>query len=71
MELPEEKEDFVLKGTIIGGDNSVAFINDQVLGVGETIHGFTVVSISAAKAVIKNDKEEITVLLEDKLDEML
>ena len=70
MGLPEEKEDFVLKGTIMDGENSVAYINEQVLGVGDTIHGFTVVSISDAKAVVRNDKEEITVLLEDKFDEM-
>ena len=68
---PMEKESFVLKGTIIDGENSVAFINEQVVGVGDTIHGFIVVSISDSKAVIRNDKEEITVLLEDKLDEML
>ena len=69
--LPEEKEDFVLKGTIIEGENSIAYINEQVLGVGDTIHGFTVVSINDAKAVIRNDKEEITILLEDKFDEIL
>ena len=71
VELPEEKEDFVLKGTIIDGENSVVYINEQVLGIGDTIHGFTVVSIHDAKAVIRNDKEEITVLLEDRFDEML
>ncbi len=69
--VPEEKEDFVLMGTIIDGENSVAFINDQVLGVGDTTHGFTVVSINDAKAVIRNDKKEITVLREDKFNEML
>ena len=29
------KDGFVLQGTIIDGDNSVAFLNDQVLGLGE------------------------------------
>ena len=69
MGLSMEKKVFILKGTIIDGKNSVAFINDQVLGIGGKISGFTVVRISDTKAVIRNEKEEITVLLEDETDE--
>ncbi len=40
------------------------------MGLGDIFNGFTVVEITADKAVIKNEEEEITVLLlEDELDE--
>jgi hypothetical protein len=64
-------EDIILKGTIIDGDNSVAFLNDAIVGLGNSFNGFIVVEITANKAVIKNEEEEITLLVEDGLDEKL
>ena len=66
---PSEIDEFVLKGTIIDGDNSVAFLNDETVALGDTFNGFTVVEITADKAVIKNEEEEITLLFKDALDE--
>jgi hypothetical protein len=68
--LAEEEETFVLKGTIIDGENSVAFLNDEVLAIGESLDGFTLVQIASDRAVLKNKEEKITVLLEDGIDEM-
>lgn len=69
---PSEEDDFVLKGTIIDGDNSVAFLNDEVLGLGETFNGYTLVEITADSATIKNGEDVITVLPEkDEIDEKL
>ena len=71
MGSPEEEE-FVLKGTIIDGDNSVAFLNDEVLSLGETVNGYTLVEITADSATIKNGEDVITVLSEkDEIDEKL
>ena len=66
---PSEIDEFVLKGTIIDGDNSVAFLNDETVALGDTFNGFTLVEITADKAVIKNEEEEITLLFKDELDE--
>lgn len=72
MTGPSEAEEFVLKGTIIDGDNSVAFLNDEIVGLGEPFNGFTVVEITANSITIKNEEDEITVLEEeDGLDEKL
>lgn len=71
MMSPSEAEEFVLKGTIIDGDNSVAFLNDEIVGLGNSFNGFTVIEITADKAVIKSEEEEITLLVEDGLDEKL
>ena len=67
---PPEIEDFVFKGSMIDGDNSVAFLNDEVVALGETFNGFTLVEITADKAVIKNEEEEITLLFKDEFDEI-
>ena len=66
---PAEIEEFVFKGSMIDGDNSVAFINNEVVALGETFNGFTLVEITADKAVIKNEEEEITLLFKDEFDE--
>ena len=66
---PSEIDEFVLKGTIIDGDNSVAFLNDETVALGDTFNGFTLVEITADKAVIKNEEEEITLLFKDEFDE--
>ena len=66
---PSEIDEFVLKGTMIDGDNSVAFLNDQTVALGDTFNGFTLVEITADKAVIKNEEEEITLLFRDEFDE--
>ena len=66
---PSEIDEFVLKGTMIDGDNSVAFLNDETVALGETFNGFTLVEITADKAVIKNEEEEITLLFKDEFDE--
>jgi hypothetical protein len=66
---PPEAEEFVLKGTMIDGDNSVAFLNDEIVALGDTFNGFTMVEITADKAVIRNEEEEITLLFKDELDE--
>jgi hypothetical protein len=67
-----EEEAFVLKGTIIDGDNSVAFLNDEVMSLGETVSGYTLVEITAESATIKNGEDVITVLPEkDEIDEKL
>lgn len=72
MTGPPEAEEFVLKGTIIDGDNSVAFLNDEIVGLGEPFNGFRVVEITATSITIKNEEDEITVLEEeDGLDEKL
>ena len=63
-----EEEDFTLKGTIIDGNHSVAFLNDEVLSINDTINGFTVVEITENRTVLKNSQKEITILQEDKLD---
>lgn len=68
-ELPIEKEGFILKGTLMDGNNSLAFLNDQVLGIGDRFNGFTVVQITDDKAVIRNGEKEITLLIEDPIDE--
>jgi hypothetical protein len=69
---PPEVEEFVLKGTIMDGDNSVAFLNDEIVSLGEPFNGFTVVEITATSITIKNEEDEITVLEEeDGLDEKL
>ena len=69
---PQEDDDFVLKGTIIDGENSVAFLNDEVVGLGETVNGYTLVEITADSATIKNGEDVITVLPEkDEIDEKL
>lgn len=65
---PSEIDEFVLRGTIIDGDNSLAFLNDETVALGDTFNGFTVTEITADKAVIKNEKEEITLLFKDELD---
>lgn len=68
----QEEEELVLKGTILDGDNSVAFLNDEIVGLGEPFNGFTVVEITATSITIKNEEDEITVLEEeDGLDEKL
>jgi hypothetical protein len=66
---PPEIDEFVLKGTMIDGDNSVAFLNDEIVALGDTFNGFTMVEITADKAVIKNEEEEITLLFKDELDD--
>jgi len=66
---PSEIDEFVLKGTMIDGDNSVAFLNDETVALGDTFNGFTLVEITADKAVIKNEEEEITLLFRDEFDE--
>ena len=69
---PSEVEEFVLKGTIMDGDNSVAFLNDEIVGLGEPFNGFTVVEITATSITIKNEEDEITVLEEEnEIDEKL
>jgi hypothetical protein len=69
---PPEAEEFVLKGTIMDGDNSIAFLNDEIVGLGEPFNGFTVVEITATSITIKNEEDEITVLEEeDGLNEKL
>lgn len=69
---PKEEDDFVLKGTIMDGDNSVAFLNDEVVGLGETVNGYTLVEITADSATIKNGEDVITVLPEkEEIDEKL
>jgi hypothetical protein len=66
---PSDLDEFVLRGTIIDGDNSVAFLNDETVALGDTFNGFTLVEITADKAVIKNEEEEITLLFKDEFDE--
>jgi len=66
---PSAIDEFVLKGTIIDGDNSVAFLNEETVALGDTFNGFTVVEITADKAVIKNEEEEKTLLFKDEFDE--
>jgi hypothetical protein len=39
------------------------------VALGDTFNGFTLVEITADKAVIKNEEEEITLLFKDEFDE--
>jgi len=66
---PSGIDEFVLRGTIIDGDNSVAFLNNETVALGDTFNGFTLVEITADKAVIRNEEEEITLLFKDEFDE--
>jgi len=71
MDTPDEKE-FVLKGTIMDGENSLAYINDEMIGLGESINDFTLIDISIDSATIKNGDEVITLLdKEDVINEIL
>jgi hypothetical protein len=48
-----------LKGTIIGGENSVAVINDQFVHAGDRIGGYRVVRIGEKKVLLDSGDDQI------------
>jgi hypothetical protein len=47
-----------LKGTIIGGDDSMAVINDRFMRNGENIGEYQIVKINANEVVLKSNNQE-------------
>lgn len=64
------QEDFKLQGTIIDGMHSVAFVNDEVLAIGEIFNGYTVIHISAGQAVLKKGTKEVIISRRAEIDEV-
>ena len=54
-----------LKGIIYSEGKSLAVINDEILGVGDTIGEYTVLEIGEKKVIIKKDNEGFTLNLEE------
>ena len=48
-----------LKGTIVGGNRSIAIVNDKYLRIGDLIHGFEVVWIGKKEALLESGRRQM------------
>jgi hypothetical protein len=64
---PRRAPSFELKGTIVGGGNSIAIIDDRFLRTGDSIGNYTVVRIAKNKVTLSADDRQIVLeVLENK-----
>jgi hypothetical protein len=54
----------ILKGTILNGSHSVAFINDAAIGLGESFKGWQVARIGEDIAFLKKGQRDLTITVE-------
>jgi hypothetical protein len=52
-----------LRGVIVGGNNSIAIINDKFVRIGEQIDGYKVVRIAAKEVLLKSGNKTIRLRL--------
>lgn len=65
-DVPEAIPSFRLKGTIMGGGNPVAIVNDQFVRLGERIDEFKVIRISENAVLLDSGEKEIRLELVQK-----
>ena len=64
----ENNRAWLLKGIMLAGDASQADIDGQLIGIGETVRGFTLVAIEPRKVVLHKEGVTKVVSLDDQED---
>lgn len=64
MIAKEPAAEMALLGTMAAGHNSLANIGGEILAIGETVNGYTIVSIEEHYVVLQKDDNKTTLLMD-------